>query len=429
MSHIGVNTTQRVGFLLLAGFVSLLAVAALSGNGSGGSDGSVAAVPHKTAPDRLVVGPGEEYQTINAALEAAASGTIVEVKAGIYPETVLISAPVILEPFGDGPVWIDGDCERDTGIWVYSGAAVSVAGLGVRNTNGAGVLIGNTGDDAQPPNHVTIDGLTIQDFNCSESDVQANAGVAVWHARCCMTIINNTITYRTSGDVHGRGDGIWFKSTDETPSGGSHIISANRITGGWDGIGGEAEDEIRGSFDSHSTIQDNVIKDCWDDGIQVEGGNENTRVRRNDISGCGTGIAFAPTRVGVLDIKRNIIHDLAVGLYENQFCFKVGGDGQENGVVHLTENLCDTEGDGIMHTNSGLPAIVSRGNCFLVTRYVLQIGAELPAGTSFDEDTMWTSDPERFVSWKGNIYDNIRQFQTTGEESSGVESRDCPIEF
>ncbi|MCH7484055.1 MAG: hypothetical protein IIA90_02780 [Chloroflexi bacterium] len=56
---------------------------------------------------------------------------------------------VTIRPAGDGDVWIDRGCAEGAAIHVYSGSGVTIRGIGVRNTGGAGVLIGNktTGDE------------------------------------------------------------------------------------------------------------------------------------------------------------------------------------------------------------------------------------------------------------------------------------------
>ncbi len=424
MANLAFRSFTTFGYFGAALLIVIVAVLSLTSFG-GDSSGQQALGTATPAPTRVSVGPGGDVSSIGEGIEAAGAGGIVEVHAGVYDEFVRITQAVTIRPAGDGNVWIDRDCANGPAIHVYSGSGVTIRGIGIRNTGGAGVLVGDNGD-ASPPDHVTLDGLTIENFNCNDAEFQANAGIAVWLAACCQTITNNTITYRTAGEPRGHGNGIWFKSTDEDPSGGGHYIAGNTITGGWDGIGGESEWDVHGSFDRSTTIEDNTITDCWDDGIQVEGGNNDVRVTGNTISGCGTGIAFAPTLTGPLYITRNVIRDLQTGLYDNLFCFKTGHD--YPGEVFLTENVCDSDGDGLMQTNGGLPTIVSRDNCFRVSRHVIRLGGAVPDGTSFDGDTLWTSDPARFVTWEGQRYVDLTGLQAaTGQEAAGNETPDCPL--
>jgi hypothetical protein len=427
MAHLAFRSFTTLGYVaatLLIAFVAVLSLTSFSDDSSG-SQATGTATP-TPSPVRVVsVGPGGDLSSIGRGVEAAGAGGIVEVHAGVYDESVRIARAVTIRPAGDGDVWIDRGCAGGAAIHVYSGSGVTIRGIGIRNSGGAGVVVGDNGDGSAP-DHVTLDGLTIENFNCSDDEFQANAGIAVWQAACCQTVTNNMITYRTSGEPRGHGDGIWFKSTDEDPSGGGHYIAGNTVTGGWDGIGGEAEGDQHGSFDRSTVIEHNTVVDCWDDGIQVEGGNDRVRVTGNVISGCGTGIAFAPTITGPLYITRNAIRDLKTGLYDNLFCFKTGYD--EPGEVFLAENVCDSEGDGLMQTNSGLPTIVSRGNCFHVSRYVIQLRDAIPGGTSFDSDTMWTSDPERFAGWGSETFADLAALRAaTGQEATGSEAPDCPF--
>jgi parallel beta-helix repeat protein len=371
------------------------------------------------------VGEGEQFQTIAEAVAAAHEGDSVLVHAGTYPEQVEITQLMRLEAFGDGPVVIDGGCARENAIRVPTGSGITLSGMQLQNTTGAAIKVGDGPDGLPRPSHLLIEGMTITDFNCEEQDIQALAGIAVWYSDCCLEIRDNVIHYRTEGDPHGRGNGIWFKSNSERPSGGGHVIAGNAISGGWDGIGGENETDPHGTFDRDSTIEGNRIRDCWDDGIQVEGGNANVTVRGNYITRCGSGIAFAPTLVGPLYVEGNTIRDLRTGLYENQFCFKVGNAG--DGVTYLTDNVCETEGDGISQTNSGVAPIVSRGNCFRVTRLVWELGDA--ARMDFDGDTVWSSGREHFIEWGDQRYASLREFQdATGHELTGAQSSVCPTD-
>lgn len=413
--------------VVLAGLLSVLAVALASAcTDAGSSEAPATATPAATStPDP----PDDDIAagTIAALIDAAAPGDTVLVPAGTYRETVEITKPVTLQPAGDGPVVIDGGCQLETAITVPTASDVTIRGIEVRNVIGAGVYIGNGPPELPRPERVTIDGMTISDFNCLEADEQYNAGIAVFHSACCITITNNTITYRADDPAaRGKGNGVWFKSNSERPSGGGHYIAGNVISGGWDGIGGETENDPNGSFDGDTTIENNTVTECWDDGIQVEGGDDNVIVRGNAITGCGTGIALAPVLAGPLTIERNVIRDLEVGLGENQFCFKVGDGG--DAVAYLTQNVCQTEGGGVIQTDSGVSHLGLSGNCISVTGYVIAVGDVAP-GSSLDGDYLWTTSDELFIAWKQDRYASVTEFRrSTGFEANGRESADCPLD-
>jgi hypothetical protein len=386
--------------------------------------------PTSASSGEVVVSPGS---SIAQAVAGAAAGSTVLVRAGTYFEEVAFGKAVTVQAFGDGEVVIDGQCTRQHGFLIWGNGA-TIRGLTVRNTIAASVLL--EASSGQPlPSNVTIDGNKLLDFDCQEiSDDQYRAGIAVWFSGPGIRITNNQIMRRSGGQQRGWANGIWFKSSNATPSGGGHYIAGNTIVGGWDGIGSEVEYEARGGFDRDTIIEGNTIRDCWDDGLQVEGGAQNVIVRNNDISACGTGIAFAAPVTGPLYIENNHIHDLRRGRHDNLFCFKVGNRGE--GVTYLTGNRCIVDSpaerssggaNGIAHTDNGLAPIVARSNIFRVSRYVFEMreGTSF-AGTSFDGDCLWSSNPESFIEWAGRNYGNLSDFRNaTGMEANGRQSAAC----
>jgi parallel beta-helix repeat protein len=179
-----------------------------------------------------------------------------------------------------------------------------------------------------------------------------------------------------------------------------------------------------GGLVKDSVIEGNTIRNCYDDGIQVEGRNENVRVRNNTITGCGLGIALAPNMVGPLYIEGNTITDLQPGEYGLQACFKLGDGG--SGTAHFTGNTCKSSGDGFKQTNSGMTKIIASDNCIVVSRYVIELSGAPASGTSFNGNTLYTSDSGRFVKWNGSTYLSLSAFQSaTGQEANGVQSQSC----
>ncbi|HXG41172.1 MAG TPA: right-handed parallel beta-helix repeat-containing protein [Dehalococcoidia bacterium] len=368
----------------------------------------------------LVVGSGG-FATVRQAVAAASPGQTIRIRAGTYRESVVIDKPLTLEAYGDGPVWLDGGCSAQAIVTVRS-SDVTLRGLGLKRSAGAGVSIESGAA------RVTVENSTIQDFNCGNAQEANRAGIAAWYPGRGIRLVGNTVRYRAElpGGPRGGGNGIWFKSDSSRPSGGGHYIARNTVIGGWDGLGGEPEGDPRGSFDRDTIIENNVVRDCGDDGIQVEGGGQNVRVMGNDIAGCGTGIAFAAPMSGPLYVERNYIHDLVAGPQGNLFCYKVGN--RTSATVYLTENRClvGPGADGLKQTNSGLGPVVSRRNVYHTSRYVFELGDRPPAGSSFDYDCLYTSDSSRFIKWGGTRYSDLRSFQRgTGQEPNGRQTADC----
>jgi pectin methylesterase-like acyl-CoA thioesterase len=149
----------------------------------------------------LVVGSGG-YATIGAAVQAASSGDTVLVHAGTYGEEVNLSGKAVtVKPYGDGPVTVDGECQRDHAVYIGSGSGMVVQGFTVKRTIAASIFI-------ERASNVTIDGMTIQDFACQGHDDVWRAGIASWYSGSNITVTNNTIQFRTSGSPYSRNDGI-----------------------------------------------------------------------------------------------------------------------------------------------------------------------------------------------------------------------------
>lgn len=362
----------------------------------------------------------DNYPTIDAAVSAVPSNSVIRIRAGTYSPSSGINKTVTLQAYGDGTVWIDGNCVDDHAIPIDA-SGVKVLGLGLRNTRDAGIKIG-TGISG-----VVIDGNTINNFDCDNSGPEYQAGVAAWNSGSNIRITNNTISRRISGSlVGGLSDCIWFKSNSGSPSGGGHYIAGNILSGCWDGIGGETEDDPRGSFDRNTTIENNTIKDCEDDGIQSDGGNLNNIIRNNVIMRCALGISNAPNLTGPLEISGNTITEGRLGSYGNLACFKVGDNG--TATTYYTNNTCSITaavGAGWSQTNPGNNPIVARGNHIHVTNYVIEFSSGLPSGTSFDTDCLYTTDASRFVKWGGTLYGSLAAFRSIGQELNGSSVSSC----
>ena len=122
---------------------------------------------------------------------------------------------------------------------------------------------------------------------------------------------------------HPRWDGsTWYEPTYPTHTRGPQCISLFNTAGNHvirynecysdlehmynDIIGAGSNGSFRGSPGPDSDIYGNLVSHCWDDGLEVEGGNRNNRVWDNYITQSMMMIGNAATSIGPLYIWRNV---------------------------------------------------------------------------------------------------------------------------
>jgi len=92
--------------------------------------------------------------------------------------------------------------------------------------------------------------------------------------------------------------------------GGNNVFRWNEIYSAQnhfnDGIGGEDNFSTAGFPNKDSDLYGNRVEMTWDDGLEIEGGDENVRVWGNYVNRTGTGISSTIDSVGPLYIFRNV---------------------------------------------------------------------------------------------------------------------------
>jgi len=118
---------------------------------------------------------------------------------------------------------------------------------------------------------------------------------------------NSWAESRTSAGFHPNGPqaiAMWNSQ-------GNHVIRYNEI---WsdpdhyfnDVLGAGNNGSFQGFPGPDSDIYGNYIANCWDDGIEAEGGGQNVRIWNNYIEECFMAIGNAPVSIGPLYVWRNI---------------------------------------------------------------------------------------------------------------------------
>jgi hypothetical protein len=93
---------------------------------------------------------------------------------------------------------------------------------------------------------------------------------------------------------------------------GNHVIRYNECYSDLehmynDGIGGGSNGSFQGAPGPDSDVYGNIVSHCWDDGLEIEGGNRNVRVWGNYITQSMMMIANAATSIGPLYVWRNVV--------------------------------------------------------------------------------------------------------------------------
>lgn len=149
-----------------------------------------------------------------------------------------------------------------------------------------------------------------------------------------------------------------------------------------DGIEGWGNFAYTGGFAQDADIYGNVIAFGNDDGIELDGGQNNVRLFGNWIEGFYCGVSTVPCLRGPSYIFNNLITRLGDEIGASSHAFKSGGG---TGLLHIFNNTCITNsGLASINTNSPLHA-VSRNNIFEVRREAIRERTPQP-GNSFDYD-------------------------------------------
>lgn len=367
-------------------------------------------------------GPGsaaQPFRTIQRAADVAGPGDTINITPGTYaPVTFGRSGsegnPITVRRNGGGAlVWIDAACNEANAVQI-KGDYITIQDIGAKRAGEATVSL-----DAA--DHVTLERMNIQDWNCWDGEDQYMAGVSSWAGGSHLTVRDSILERRVSvaGDDVGFGNGIWIKNTGPE-AGGNHAIEDNTIKGGWDGIGGEPEDVSWGGLNRDSIVQRNNISDCNDDGIQVEGGGQDVTIAYNTVKRCLIGIAFAPALTGPLTIMRNVISEPQPRRGEGPAMFKAGdGSSAEVRVYHNSYFAGAEAADGLKQTNPDMGNIHLLNNAIYASRYAIETYTHTGNMTA-DYDALASTDRDRLVKWANEWYRPLYAFQGIGQETHGI---------
>jgi parallel beta-helix repeat protein len=182
-------------------------------------ESAVAATPAApTGPKPITVGAsGCDFTTIQAAIDAAPDGGVIEVQTGSYKENLTIRNRDGLTLRGAGPdaVTLDGNGPEQKsitpGILILSSRNVTVAGLRITNS-----WVGLEADDTK---------LLFIEGSAFESNLQEGIYLLRSEARIAQSVIRSTQRDPIAGN---RGDGIWLVGSSRA------TLVSNLVTGNAD---------------------------------------------------------------------------------------------------------------------------------------------------------------------------------------------------
>lgn len=154
---------------------------------------------------------------------------------------------------------------------------------------------------------------------------------------------------------------------------GGHVIRYNDIVstedhGFNDAIGGGSNYSDAGNLNRDSDVYGNLIRNAWDDAIEVEGANMNVRIFENFMHFTFVGIATAATTKGPVYMFRNVVGESRIGQRNTQggTFFKTGEREPFAGGRRFVFHNTALQPNGVFHAFTGHvnPNCVTRNNIF-----------------------------------------------------------------
>ena len=355
--------------------------------GNGGGDGS----------------PGDPFQGLQTAADAAQPGDTIHVAAGTYSAFQLLTSgteehPITFTGPGDSTAVVEGN-GTDRGVVTLGEnnqtlGYVIIQGLTIQN--------GRWGIDAQRTHDLNIHHNIIQDvdfgvYNRRDGGQENN-----------QTVCDNAITGRTpwpgSGipgergiDLRGTGNVVCYNAVRNF----GDCISVQPFTGPSYG----------------NDVFGNDAAYCVDDGIEIDYNQANARVWRNRVTNARMGVSVQPIRGGPAYIFRNEFFNLeSVPIKMHNYT---------TGFV-VIHNTGAKHGDGHGDNGAMWRNAIFRNNLFLGTRYAFEFTTVPDEGfRDFDYGAWGTtrdigspSDP--YFKWNNVRYDHIADLPA-GVEDHGLE--------
>jgi hypothetical protein len=258
--------------------------------------GTTRAVPplEPASPNPISVSDAAGLQ---AALDGAAPGDVIELQDGVYSGTFSIAAsgtaedPIVIRGASQAGVILDGQgCEPCNVLEVY-GSFVHVERLTIAHAS-RGLRFQGTGAERNVVRRVKLEDVILgigakadqRDFYLCDNDL---TGRLTWPS-----------VYTDDGGAHANDDGINVQGT-------GHVVCHNRLYGFGDAVKTEQDGAV--SIDFYG----NEILSAYDNGVELDGAVRNVRCFENRFSNTYATISFQPIFGGPAYALRNVAVNVA----------------------------------------------------------------------------------------------------------------------
>jgi parallel beta-helix repeat protein len=325
-------------------------------------------------------GPGtsaKPFCTINAAAKKVTAGETVQVRAGIYPESVMVrssgrsGARVTFTAAPGASVTIRGGTD---GFYLSGRSWVTINGFNVIDTTGYGLAVNRSSHITLSNNHVSFSGQPASGF--TKYGIRLNV---VTDSR----VSNNTVDHNTNAGI-----GLVSDSTHNLVVGNVSFRNAEGYQRAAAGIH---------LYDAPgNTVAANISHDNEDSGINIYPGSTGCLVYDNvtyDNGDHGIDDSFAANATIVANtVSNNVTAGINV-------------EGGSTGAT-LANNISVDNGIASPRTHSDIR--VERGST---------------AGTTIDYDLVDLSSPDTLLIWDSVGYETLAAFQAaSGQEAHGLQA-------
>lgn len=388
------------------------------------------------------------WKTIQKACDAATPNSIVQIKAGIYNENIVVNISgtpgnsITLKNYLNDVVLIDGTgTSGTTMLSVTDKSFLNFQNLTIQNltvNDAQGILIETTGINSST--ELSFKNITIKNINwtsnpltipTSSNNAQSfiayggDGGITNITIDSCK-VFNNILGFSEAMTLDGNVDGFTIKNCevhDNTNIGidiaGNYQVSSNPTT-----------DHARNGLLFNNTCYKNVSLAATSAGIYVDGG-QNVLIEKNKCYENGNGIEIGCEENGTTNtiiVKNNLVYNnQEVGIYVGGYTTSTSGQVLDciirNNTLFKNNSLND--GTGEMNISKASNCVFENNIFYTNNQDVLfSVDAISPQTNNVFNYNCWftpANDPNNItVNWRTSTYSTFADYQTgiSGETNS-----------